>query len=60
MDLVKNTAFFVALIASLGMFLLAYFEALKITNQEGKVKGGNMILGFSLAVFFALMANVLM
>ncbi|QFT90329.1 hypothetical protein FIU87_16940 [Bacillus sp. THAF10] len=59
MDLVKITAFIVALCTSIGLFLFSYFETIRICNQTGKVYGEGMVFGFSLALFFALMANEL-
>ena len=59
MNLVINAAYLVAIVASVGLFLFSYFEALQIINQDGRVKGGSMIAGFSFALFFALMAYTL-
>ncbi|MCG1021894.1 hypothetical protein [Sutcliffiella horikoshii] len=57
MDLIKFTAFLIALLTSIGLFLFAYFEGVRLSESEGKVRGENMIMSFSLALFFAIMAT---
>ncbi|NLP51084.1 hypothetical protein [Bacillus sp. RO1] len=56
MDLVKYAAFLVALLTSIGLLLFAYFEGLRISDKEGKVRGEGFIVSFSLGIFFAMMA----
>ncbi|MBM7622430.1 hypothetical protein JOC95_004347 [Bacillus tianshenii] len=57
MIVVKDIAMVVALLSSMGLFLYGYFEGLALCNQEGKVRGEGVIIGFSLAMVFALIAN---
>lgn len=57
MDLIKYSAFLVALLTSIGLFLFAYFEGVRISNTDGKVRGEGMIVSLSLALFFAMMAT---
>ncbi|MEA3320208.1 hypothetical protein FZC76_16850 [Sutcliffiella horikoshii] len=57
MDLVKYAAFLVALLTSIGLLLFAYFEGLRISDKEGKVRGEGFIVSLSLGIFFAMMAT---
>ncbi|WP_339147458.1 MULTISPECIES: hypothetical protein [unclassified Sutcliffiella] len=57
MYLLKYTAFLIALLTSIVLFLFAYFEAVRISESEEKVRGENVIMSFSLALFFAIMAT---
>ncbi|KMJ58735.1 hypothetical protein AB685_06520 [Bacillus sp. LL01] len=57
MDMIKYAAFSVALLTSLGLFLFSYFEGLRISNEEGKIRGEGFIASVSLAMFFAIMAT---
>ncbi|WP_404444825.1 hypothetical protein LG307_17925 [Sutcliffiella horikoshii] len=57
MDQVKYAAYIVALITSIGLILFAYFEGLRICEEEGKVRGEGFIASFSLGIFFAMMAT---
>ncbi|MCM3619081.1 hypothetical protein M3936_15945 [Sutcliffiella horikoshii] len=57
MDLIKYAAFLIALLTSIGLFLFAYFEGLRLSESDGKVRGESLITSFSLALFFAIMAT---
>lgn len=59
MDLVKNVAMIVALMSSVGLFLYAYFEGIKLFEKKGKVRGEGVIFSFTLAMIFAIFANKL-
>jgi hypothetical protein len=59
MDLVKYAAFMVALLTSIGLFLFAYFEGVRLSNADGKVRGEGVVFSFSLAMVFAILANKL-
>lgn len=57
MVLVKDVALVVALLTSMGLFLYGYFEGIRLCNKKGKVRGEGVILSFSLAMVFAILAN---
>jgi hypothetical protein len=57
MIVVKDVAMVVALLSSMGLFLYGYFEGLRLCNQNGRVRGEGVIISFSLAMVFALIAN---
>jgi len=57
MDLVKYAAFIVALLTSIGLLLFAYFEGLRISDTEEKIRGEAFIASLSLGMFFAMMAT---
>lgn len=57
MVVVKDVAMVVALLSSMGLFLYGYFEGLRLCNEKGKVRGEGVIISFSLAMVFALLAN---
>jgi hypothetical protein len=44
-------------IMSVFLFLLGYWEAIKIGEEQGRVKGGTMIFCFVMGLIFALFAN---
>ncbi|WP_223701563.1 hypothetical protein [Sutcliffiella deserti] len=60
MFLVKDIAFIVALLSSIGLFLFGYFEGVRLCNKKGKVRGEGVIASISLAMVFALLANSLL
>ncbi|MFZ3590589.1 hypothetical protein ACOI1C_15385 [Bacillus sp. DJP31] len=44
-------------IMSVFLFLLGYWEAMKISDEQGRVRGGTMIFCFVMGLIFAMFAH---
>lgn len=44
-------------VMSVFLFLRGYFEAIKISDEQGQVSGGTMIFCFIMGLIFAMFAN---
>jgi hypothetical protein len=55
--MIVHATMILSFIMSVFLFLIGYWEAIKIGNEHGHVKGGTMIFCFVMGLIFALFAN---
>jgi hypothetical protein len=57
--MLNEAAMFLSFMMSVFLFLIGYWEAIKISRQKGMVKGEMMIFCFVMGLVFAFFANSL-
>ena len=59
MEFLKAFAMFLSLAMCIFLFTYSYMEGIRMSNEEGKVRGGTFIFSIVMGLVFAFTANTL-